>query len=58
MVNPRIILSLPEIFLTFIFLGAGLDVMDLFHGLHAHPILHRFISSCGDTLRALFARLL
>jgi hypothetical protein len=43
-------------FLTCIFLGAGLGVMDQFCGLCTHLILHRLISSCGDTLRTLFTR--
>jgi hypothetical protein len=38
-------------FLTCIFLGAGLGVMDQFRGLRAHPLLRRLISSCGDTLQ-------
>jgi hypothetical protein len=29
----------------------GLGVMDQFRGLRVHPILRRWISSCGDTLR-------
>jgi hypothetical protein len=39
-------------FLTCVFLGAGLGVVDKFHDLRAHPIIRRLISSCGDTLRA------
>jgi hypothetical protein len=38
---------------TWIFLDAGLGVMDQFRGLGAHPILRRLISSCGYTLRTL-----
>jgi hypothetical protein len=46
----------PQNFLTCIFLGAGLGVMDQFRDLRAHPIIRRLISSCEDTLRTLFTR--
>jgi hypothetical protein len=45
-------------FLTCIFLGAKLGVMDQFRGLRFHPILRRLISSCVDTLKTLFTRTL
>jgi hypothetical protein len=44
---PRHGLVLPENFLTCIFLGAGLGVMDQFRGLRAHPIPRNLNSSCG-----------
>jgi hypothetical protein len=53
---PQIGLVLSENFLTWIFLSAGLGVMDQFRGLRAHPILRRLISSCGDMLRTMFTR--
>jgi hypothetical protein len=49
--TPHIGLVLSENFLTCIFLGAALGVMNQFRGLRSHPILCRFISSCGDTFR-------
>jgi hypothetical protein len=47
---------LSENFLACIFLGTGLGVMDRFHGLRAHLILHCLGPSCGDILRTLFTR--
>jgi hypothetical protein len=51
-IPPHIGLVLAEDFLTCIFLGAGLGVMDQFCGLRAHPILRRLSFSCGDALRS------
>jgi hypothetical protein len=53
---PHIELVSSKNFLTYIFLGVGLGMMDQFCGLHTHPILHCLSSSYGDTLRTLFAR--
>jgi hypothetical protein len=48
-VHPIIRLVFIENFLAcFFFLCPGLDVVDQFRGLRAHPTLRRFISSCGD----------
>jgi hypothetical protein len=38
-------------FLTCIFQGDGLGVMDQFRGLRAHPILRCLISSCGEYIK-------
>jgi hypothetical protein len=42
---------LSDNFLTYIFLGDGLGVMDQFCGLWAHPILFCLISSCGGYIK-------
>jgi hypothetical protein len=47
-----------RIFREFFVMGAGLCVMEQFHGLRAQPILRCLIYSCGNRLRTLFTSLL